>query len=358
MVEYAPYADWYVRQAIIAFHDESVDIGQANKTVSGLFNGIKRNKEISIIEEAVSRGKRLSRLEEIQIDLWMNYQIRLEIVPRERILEINDFEKHIVSFGVSAYNFRTLVNIKFGVEEAKQIAQTLKLLPPAMLQGVKSICKFNSFRISLGELMDGTARQGEYLPESKTVVLYEATEELFGNSSPAQRALRIHVLLHEVGESLWPTLSDVQREEWKCISWGDEDIEKQSHFLTWYSHSNQRDDFCEHFACFVLYAPEFKESSLHCEAIRKKYQFIQALFRERTGKNIEYPKVFSFTIEELHGSLEQEVKKEELEGAMALVEEKLWQEEQAAHAHICTVVSSWEELAEKEFKKEAREDED
>lgn len=347
VVDYVPYSDWNVRQAVLAFHGEAIDLSHHNRTATVLFDSLTQRAELKVFEGEFGNASELSILEEIQIDLWLKHRIKLELACRDRTIELRSMAD-VIHYGLTPHDHHVFTNIKFGVDEARQIKTMIGLLPQALLTGVKSICKFNFDSQSPESIMNGTATLGEYLPETGEVVLYGMTGELYAEISPARKALRGFTLVHEIGESVWQFFSAEQRSAWKKISWNGTPMDKAQHFLTWYSHAkDERDDFCDHFACYILHGPEFKAKGQQYRPLGLKYRFMQNLFLEKTGSAVEYPQILGWTTEELHGAIEREANTQTLEEAIEAIERRMREEEQEAKKRIGRYVSSWEELVER-----------
>lgn len=351
VVEYRTYSEWYVRQAILSFNDESADISTQNRTAAMLFDRLGREAEDRLFQEYYLAGEDLSAVEQVANDIWLRYGIKLEIVPRHQLIELTDWNIGAFHYGNIKDGFQLTSNLKFGLTEARSIEQVLGLLPRIFLSGFRSIAKFNLAGLTLAAHMTREQKEGEFLATTKSIALYESSNETYNSLPLFRQALHAFTLVHEIGESIWPTLTEKQQQLWKSISWSRKRVDLKKHFLTWYSHHvGPRDDFCEHFACYVFHGEEFRQQARRFQPLGRKYRFIRDLFAGRTGEPKEYPKILQWTPKQLHGELEKEVRRISLAQAQAEIEEKIRKAEQAALSHISEMVSSFEQLVEDELR--------
>ncbi len=351
VVEYIPYSSWYIRESVVLFHGEVDDLGRDNRTVSMFFDRLKRQAEEQVVSATFEQGLDLSLLEDIHHDLWLKYGFRLEIATRENIKGIHDFVRDMGAVGISPKHHRVRLNIKFSFKQAQDIQNLVRLLPPVMFRNIKSVVKYNIAILPLDMVMSGMFNIGQYVAETKCVELYHQYDEPYNELPPSRQAFYGFVFIHEVAESLWNELTADEREEYRSISWsGGKPENLDGHFLTWYSHAkHERDDFCDHFACYVLHAEEFRQKAAASGHLLSKYRFFKKFFLRLAGVAVEYPAVLNWTIEELHGALNQEAARLAMKDAIEHIERDMKRRQKRLNTRIYRTVSSWEQLRDKEL---------
>ena len=359
LLEWVPYNPFFLRQSVYGIYWETVDVSKTNTTFRNIFQQIQSQAEVQILTEGVENNGELSEIEGVKADLQLQYGIDLAILPKTSVLELRK-TGDIFSIGISKDGFVERTNSKFTLQEAKDVFAAVRLLPKELLVNVKSIKKITKTSIPIEAYLKGLVREGEYSPDTGEIILYYSCELVPAEAKDAYRLKRMATLLHEIGESVWETLSKEEQEQWRKISWDGEEVDKKAHFLTFYSQfDDERDDFCDHFACFVIHGEEFRQKADKSSPLKLKYQFIAKLLKNRTGRQVEYPKFSPYSIEEIHGILEQEVAKMSLEEAAHAQEEAARKEWREAKREIGEVAKSFEDLQEKaERETEAEEEED
>lgn len=349
-LEYVPYSDWYIREALVQFHSETITMETNNQIILEMFERVKSQCELDTWQFLVDSPTECSLLENIQLDVYLRHSIRLEIMPKQHFLEIRNLDQ-LLSGGITPNNYHIKHSQKFSLHEAHAVSRLLRLIPYQFLGGIKHILKFTTKLLTIRELMGGTIIYGQYLPEIKTICLYEPVDESYLKLSEQERAVAGFTFVHEVGESIWQTLSEREKEQWRKISWSRVVRRKSSHFLTWYSQAmDERDDFCDHFACYILHGSEFKEKARKAQALGKKYKFLSRLFFKRTKRVITYGNFYPWTILELHGAIERRIEERALYEAYKVQIEEIEAEQEKAKEKIRQKVSSFEDLVEAEYK--------
>lgn len=351
LLEYVPYRNFFLRQSITGLFWETMDVGKANKTFKDIFRQLQSQAETIVMER-----DQVLELEKIAVDIRLRYGIDLNILPRHSLREVRSWLE-IIGVGFAKDGLVETTNSKMTLDEAKMIEAALRLVPKELLTKVKGIKKIVGVSPLLSYI-EGLERRGEYVARAEEIILYST-----GIIPPEVRELdtaqKIFTILHEIGESLWTTLTDEQKEKFKNISWYDTEVDQKENFLTFYSRfHDERDDFCEHFASYILHGDEFRDRAKESDPLKQKYDFIRELFEIRTGKKTEYPQISPFTIEELHGTLEQIVKKLSIEEAWELQRAREEREFQKVKKRMAEWVVSVEELAEIEEKGEEEETEE
>lgn len=351
LLEYVPYRNFFLRQSITGLFWETMDVGKANKTFKDIFRQLQ-----SQAETIVMASDQVLELEKIAIDIRLRYGIDLNILPRHSLRELRAWLESI-GVGFAKDGLVETTNSKMTLDEAKIIEAALKLVPKELLSKVKGIKKIVGDSPLLS-YMEGLERRGEYVARTEEIILY-STGIIPSEIRELDTAQKIFTILHEIGESLWTTLTDEQKEKFKNISWYGTEVDQKENFLTFYSRfHDERDNFCEHFASYILHGDEFRDRAKESDPLKQKYDFIRELFQIRTGKIIEYPQISPFTIEELHGAIEQIVKKLSIEEAWDAQRAREEKEFQEARKRMAEWVVSVEELAEIEEKGEEEETEE
>lgn len=349
LLEYVPYGNFFLRQSITGLFWETMDVGKANKTFNDIFRQLQSQAETIVIER-----DQLLELEKITVDIKLRYGIDLNILPRHSLRELRTY-LDIIGTGFAKDAFVETTNSKMTLDEAKIIEATLRLVPKELLTKVKGIKKIAGGSPLLS-YMEGLERRGKYVARTQEIILY-STGVIPSEIRELDTAQKIFSILHEIGESLWTTLTDEQKEKFKNISWHSTEVDQKENFLTFYSRfRDERDDFCEHFASYILHGDEFRKRAKESNPLKQKYDFIREIFQIRTGKMIEYPQVSPFTIEELHGKIDQTVKKLSIEEAWELQKAMEEREFQKTRKRMAEWVVSVEELAETEEKGEEGEE--
>lgn len=346
-LEWIPYNQFFLRQAVNNIYWESVDVGKMNSTVTDIFGQILTQAETQVLTEGMEKNGQLSGLEEIKLDLQLMYGINLNVIPRTNLAEIRNF-KDALEFGLSGDSFIHRTNSKFTLEEAIEIDKTVRLLPREMLANVKTIKKYVATGMPLQAFLSGMQTEGQYSPaRGGEITLYHSVGIIPWEARDHYRLRKMFTMLHEIGESIWTSLTTEEKGIWTMVSWqGEKPSELQAHFLTAYSREDEKEDFCEHFAAFVLHAEQFRQKGDQFLPLQRKYEFLASIFQGRTGKRIDYPNISPFSIEEIQGALEQAAKKLDLQEAVSASEEGILDAYEAAKKNISNVVSSHERLTE------------
>lgn len=358
--EFIPYNPFFLRQAVYNLYWEVVDVSRANSTFAGIFNQLLIQTEAKVLTETVESGGDLSELEGIKADLQLQYGVILEFLPKHKSSELRGSLQAMGAGVLLSEGRREQTNSRMSLDEAREVAQVVRLLPKELLRQVRLIKKVVATRVPLQAYLSGMHSEGEYVEQDKEIILYKTGTLLPSQIEAVYRLRRMFTLLHEVGESVWPMLSSQEQALWRSISWGGPVNDKASHFLTFYSHaSGGRDDFCDHFAAYVFHGEEFRQKAALNEPLGQKYQFIRGVFERLTSQAKEYQQVSPLLLEEIHGELEQEVQRMDLAEAVQAREEEDERRWEESREKIAQVVKSHEEIeAGKRRKEELKEEDD
>lgn len=339
-MQFVPYRPFYLRNALQGLYYETVDVGKNNLTMTLIFNDLARQAAAVIARDYEKGRDTLSALEEIKIDTQLVCGIDLDILPRMDIEEvIHEADARHQMGAVTMLEPR----LKIGLEEAKQFFETLKLLPKELLKGVKTIRKSSRKKLTLEQLLTGAEEVASFDKIRKAITLYEEPMLPYVAFSPELRVLRSFVIIHETAHSFWNSIPIELRKQWQGISWDEGGVKKDelSGFLTLYSHvANPEEDFCDHFASYVLHADEFRARIRDNISLDSKYNFIKQFLANRLGRMLEFPQISPFSLEKIHGAVNQQLQKFTEEQALIMMERREEEEELSARKAIESVSPS------------------
>ncbi len=358
ILETCPLASLYGREAAVTLYAEEEDSSRENTTIVALFKGFMADVQKDIMENVASELENLSLLESVVVELWLERGVLLQVLPVGLLKAVRDFREDMFEHSVTAKDLVFRFTSKIGLHEAQQCAMILKLLGRQLLGGVDRVIK-KQYARSIAESMDGMVMQGQYDCSAKTITLRELVDCLFGDIPSYQKVARAFVLLHECGESLWPQLDEKIQGRWRKISWPRKKRSRvEKHFLTFYAHhKDEKEDFCDHFAAFVLHGPEFRLAANKSGPLRRKYRMMRSILKRILGSVVEYPSLAPWTIREVHGAIEQQVEKMRLAEAIELEEEQVKSLYREKREHIFEIRKSFENVFADEDK-DPEEDED
>ena len=365
LVESCALSPVHTREGMLSLHDEMTDGSGDNRTVAALMKKLKTAAQGKILDAFKEKDADVSTLEETAMDLWLQRGPTLEVLGLPVIRSTVGGRIRDVFANVRVEKLftgkRTVVdaNMKIGADEAAHFLKTLALLPRELLKRVKAVRKVQDMRMDLRSIMTGMSTEGTYMPKTKTITISESVDMRFPLMSPMAKAARSFTIIHEAGEALWTELAKTEQSAWKSISWkGDEKTGPvEEHFLTHYAHHvGSRDDFCEHFAAYVLHADEFRGKAQTSQPLLRKYECIRDIIEKRAGKAIEYPMLVPWTLEQIHGELEKEVSEKSIVEAWDTIERNAEALEEQAKDTIDEVRKSFETLVEDEQREQEAEE--
>ncbi|MFH1670692.1 MAG: putative zinc-binding metallopeptidase [Patescibacteria group bacterium] len=364
MVEECPLSAFHARSALLSIQTEFEDCGKENRTVAHIFDILVAEAQEKILQQYQDdRNAKLSTIEEAMIDAWLHRGVNLQALPVSR-LEATTWT-NVSNFG---QDIALHTSMKMGAQEARQYERTAQLLERPFFSDIETIRKEQVNVRDFVHFTTGQITQGTYDSAAKLMTLYEPAGFYYSDTHPRSRAERTSVMLHECAEALWQKLSDEQHQQWSRLSWS-KDVnwskepraKVQRHFLTHYSQTDPKEDFCDHFACYVLHAPEFRKRAQGKETrtiLACKYRFISEAVASVAGREIEYPKLIPWTIEEVDGSLQREIQRVEEDTAVEMLEKNAYSENKGAREYVYEIRKSFEELLEEEEASVREEEED
>lgn len=317
--EYVPYNPYYLREVLQGLYTEQVDISKDNATMAYLFNALADQAVGITMAEAEDTGEDPSPLEGIRIDLKLQYNMDAVVNPHLALRIAQDWGD------ISSRNPKKVAvepHYKFGLQELQQLQGLLKLLPRDMVMGVKQLRKDNySTEFPIQAMLTGLMVLGKFYEATGALLVVQHEDMSFLQFSQEARELRAFTIIHELGHNVWRKLTPAQQEAWANINWLPEGSIKmqgnlEDNFLTSYSHQkNAVEDFCEHFAAYVLHADEFRGRNTRGAVLQDKYRQLKTLFSQFAGEEKEYPQIATRTLEQITGYVNQEVQRLDLEAA-------------------------------------------
>lgn len=357
IVETCPFSPVHGREAVETLRAETEDTGRENRTIAYLFRDLFSWVQDSVMDKGAEDPSALSLLEATALRLWVERHVVLQPLPACSLVPVRDFEKHIFEYTVTGKDVVTRLTAKIGLQEARQIVMTLQLPAVKFLERVKRVVKTRNVH-SFAAMMAGAAIAGTYEAGSQTITLMEFLKMLYGNAPPIQKAARSFTLLHECGEAVWTMLEGKDKERWKKISWPRRArVKVDKHFLTFYAHhEDEKEDFCDHFASYILHGSEFRVAAAKARPLKRKYRLLRSIVAALTGSPTEFPHFVPWTIREIHGALEQNIERIKLADAVALEESYNEKVRDANVERIFEIRKSFEQLLSQEDKKADAED--
>lgn len=357
-VEYVMYDQHFMRVAFHNIYWETASMNVVNNTTfRKLFGELQGQAEAKSIFEAVEKGEGLTPLESIKVDLALERNINLKIIPSVNIVELRRGD--IFTKGLSRSGYMDQTNSKFTLEEAEDVRDAVMLLPVQMSENVHTISKQSGTSLPLSVYLSGMNEQAHY--SAGEIVLRETGDPIPFDLREQYRIRRKFIVIHETGHSLWNELSEAEKKSWFGISWSEQALESvEEKFLTFYSMqpNSAEEDFCEHLAAYVLHAQEFRDKTKNEEPLQKKYVFMREFFKKMSGKEKEYLQISNFSLEDIHGALEQQVSKMSLLEAVEEVDKRELKEFNKSKKAIGKVVKSVEKMKEEEDDEDDEDDED
>jgi len=344
IVEQCPLSPMHGREAMETIQSEIDDVGRENRTIAHLFGELFASVQGDIMDKFSEDEKSLSLLEATALKVWVERGVVLQPLPTWSLVPISDFWRDmLLNYVFTNKDVVARVTSKIGLTEARQIAMTLQLTPPELLEQVKRVVKTPAIR-SISALMTGMVIGGCYDHGSQTVTLMEFSQKPYGNLRAIDKAAHSFTLLHECGEAVWTMLDDDTCARWKKISWEQSRRQLRKHFLTFYAHhKDEKEDFCDHFAAYILHGPEFRVAAASAGPLKRKYHLLQQILATLTGSPIEYPRFVPWTIPEIHGALQQEIERMKLEDAIATEERSILNNQRESSEHIFEIRQTFEE---------------
>lgn len=303
---YMPYHPHYIRESLQGLYYESKTTEKSNRSTALIYNDLVKHVDEGIQKEIETTGEETSILEGLRADFELVLGIKLEILPLMQITPID--RDGVLSNFLGATSLEPI--LKFGADEARHVFETLKILPRELLKDIGSVRKVLKKDVILEELLSGLGILAEYDKITHTISVYQNPALTFSKFTPELLALRSFIIVHEIAHSIWEKLDAPVQEAWTNVSWNRKIVQKEDYFLTLYSYvKNPEEDFCDHFASYVLHAGEFRQRTGKSLPLREKYNLIKNYLVNILGRDLEYPQVSPFEIEILRGRIDAQLQK-------------------------------------------------
>ncbi len=303
VVDQVPLHPTFARDAIEGVHYEGESESRDNRTTHNLLALIRREVVEQTLTRLMEDDEYGSASERTAAKLWMDRGVTIDVTGGFEIIDTDNSAHNWYNTGLTSKHIKTRFVKKIGPEESVLLAATLGTLPPTMFKRIHAVRKLGG-QISIFDRMAGVVTLGRYAEEERRIDIVETLRTLFPNASLHQKIGLQFTLLHECGEAMWTLLTEEKQAEWEKFSWPKKRKPLRRRFLTWYSTTNEKEDFCEHFAAFVVHGREFRARAAAAKVLKRKYNFLAALFKEYAGMDLHYPGTEQ-SIHEIHGALRQ-----------------------------------------------------
>ncbi len=323
-----PLCEHLLHNVSYQFQAHVTDISKQNTVMEEVFGLLKKR-----VDQKVA-GKHHMAIDAAQNQIFEKYGI---FVPTNVYTRSRKF--HPLEMVVRRSSNKEFVEhtVKFSFDELQMIEQLLENLPEGSTRHVRSIFKEQGSAETIYTIRTGTVEAGHYDPKTKQIVIglpiespYAISElELLGmmvmSSKPNRKRFnRIthdvhmhtsyfqHVVLHEIGESIWAHLDEDIRKKWKAIAATSDPKDPRSSFLTPYAKTSVSEDFCDTFAIYYTHGGEFRQRMAKRPVLAEKYAFMQQLW-SGDGKQREFHDSARTSLSALHGKPEYDMQKLSLE---------------------------------------------
>ncbi len=358
------YSSYHARGILQSIYLESIDDHGENRTMLELTDRMMRKTRQKVMDWfGDTDDAELSPIENTALEMWMTHETTLSVLPK---MEIHSAQSFVDHHRLAKYQ-QMDTSMKIGKEEAEQYQQTLNLLDRKLVEEVRTIAKEQGRFSSLIGKITGQMVAGTYTLDEQRISICEPEGYGYHDVQKTAQAERSMTLLHECAEALWTTLTDEEKTTWSSISWDKNGKRKGGkkqllgNFLTNYSSTDAKEDFCEHMACYVLRGKEFRARAEGSEArtvLGAKYRSIRQIFADRIGEVKEYDNMLAFSIDQINDALEQEIKRLRAEDALKESEEDIELINMSSRAQLRENVQSTEDVDLDEEESARREESD
>lgn len=321
ILDSVPLHDHLLLSTSYNFQDQISDISRRNKVAEQLFSRLRQ-----AVYAAVVDGNHRLHLDECQASIFDDYQIYTPVSVTKVEREYDAVEMVRAHLADNIVAERTM---KFGQLEFMIIRDIFCCVPEDLLKHVRSITKEMSHSNTLVALRAMGTPGGSYQAATKRITislpietpnvehgmnsLLEAimsrTSKKNGTLSAGMKleehkAYFAHVLLHEVGESLWSVMAPEFRMAWTALTPDSGTI--RSRYLTAYARKSPSEDFCECFAIFFTHGRTFRKRAKPSPVLRLKYDFVKRLWCS-DGMVREFPDLDLVSLTALHGDPDEDM---------------------------------------------------
>ncbi len=299
-IEYVPFGPFPAHYAQTEIYHVSQAIDRENAIWRYVFRGIRAR-----IQTENRKKRSTTMIEELATKIKKRFDIDVA-------LGVEQFKDK----GAAAYGGKeTRYTVKMGYWDLLNVYMILDKIPKRLLAGIKKIERRASGSL-YEEMTTGTRQSGYYTQHDKTLTLVipppKGEDPDADIIMPASDISYFYTVAHEVGHavhlnspeiiSTWAMLSEAKT--------GYPTDQREGKFMTAYASTNPKEDFAEHFACYVVFPDEFKKTAEGNPVLTAKYDFMKRIFRGQ-----EYQQTFIVPLMSLRGPLtyDYELRKRVLE---------------------------------------------
>ncbi len=319
-----PLCEHLLHNVSYQFQAHVTDISKQNKVMEEVFDLLKKR-----VDQKVA-GKHHMAIDAAQKQIFEKYGIFVPTNVYTRSRESHPLEMIVRRSGNDEFVEHT---VKFSFHELHMLEQILENLPESSTRHVRSIFKEQGSAETIYTIRTGTVEAGHYDPQIKQIVIslpiespYAISElELLGtmlmSSKPSRKQFNKiaqdvhmhisyfqHVVLHEIGESIWAHLDEDIRKKWEAIAATSDKDDPKSSFLTPYAKTSVSEDFCDTFAIYYTHGSEFRQRMAKRPVLAEKYAFMQRLW-SGDGRKREFHGSARTSLSALHGKPEYDMQK-------------------------------------------------
>lgn len=289
-LHYAPFDPYVSHYAQAEVYHSSYAIDRHNVMWLFIFDVLRKR----IVEKNEAEGKK-SDLEAVAEDLRSAYGVEISLGVRKYKLE-NNFGASVGSLKKNAYT------VKMGYWDLRCLKGTLDRIPKRLLKGIKTIERRSFVYNEIESMITGVFHGGSY--DRRTGTLEITTRQLPEDVPewiPGLDASSYEITIaHEVGHAVHFSNPDLFK-KWMKLSRASNKFPihlRKNEFLTAYSSTDKQEDFAESFCCYIVYPEHFRSVAKECPVLRKKYEFMKAVF-----DGVEFEQLDRPPLDEVAGSM-------------------------------------------------------
>jgi hypothetical protein len=293
-IEYVRFDPYVAHVAETEIHYSAQAIDRGNPIWSFIFS----NVSMWIAEKNSKEGK-VSKLDAMAAKIKKDYGVEVILGVEKKFRDVV-----LASVGdVTPFDY----TIKIGYWDMYNADFVFSKLPRWHLEGVKTLRR-SAYGNSWKEVMTGTQHRGSYYIKEKTLELYipgcndpDNRDEMPENVPGHDSIMYSMTITHETGHAVYFENPWIQK-EWDGISDARDSYppkKRASRFLTAYSSTDKHEDFAEHYACYLLFGDQFRDSAAKHPEIMRKYEFMKKVFDD-----IEHPPITKADLRMIRGPIE------------------------------------------------------
>ncbi|MBI1969357.1 hypothetical protein HYS48_01570 [Candidatus Woesearchaeota archaeon] len=308
---YVPYDPFLQIVAQESLYYEPQNISRKNQLLSMVFDSYASELEARFVDIRLP----LDRLRE---QFRIKYGI---LIPSRAVKSLREEKQPLFhAFAATTGTDTTIFeySLKIGLFELQALLDTLDKLPKALIPEIRTIRReYESVTDSVDMLLGGFFTYGQYLRNTKEIILYSAEDRAFDDFTAREKQIYLDTLVHELSHGLWRNLSPELQLRWCELSKADAeeltdemkgafvyDIEqlreiylRKEFFETVLELAQTfaeladtfiEEDFCNHFAAYVNHGSEFRALAGNNGDLQEKYRFLKELFTVYGKEEREY----------------------------------------------------------------------